>query len=93
MCDLKLHEGKWTKNGCKWLRYTKVDFSSWASPISNFSLILAKSKCGKCSFKLRDESKEVAFASQTAQIKKLDHSHDALQYRSFLQCGQMLLAK
>lgn len=44
-------------------------------------------------FKLRDESKEGAFASQTLQIKKLNHSHDALLYREFLTVWPNVLRK
>lgn len=71
----------------------KVDFPLRILPISNSRAILVKEQLEEDRSKLRDESKEDAFASQTARIKKLNHSRDALRYRSFLPCDQMFLCK
>lgn len=56
-------------------------------------VILSKEQIEKDHFKVRDEGKEDAFASQTAEIKKLNHSRDALRYRSVLKRGQMFFCK
>lgn len=69
----------------------KVDFSFLV--ISNSRVILSKEQLEKDHFKVRDESKEDAFASQTAEIKKLNHSSVELQYRSFLRYDQMFFGK
>lgn len=69
----------------------KVDFSFLV--ISNSRVILSKEQLEKDHFEVRDESKEDAFASQTAEIKKLNHSRVELQYRSFLRCDQMFFGK
>lgn len=56
-------------------------------------MILSKERVEKGHFKVRDERKEDAFASQTAEIKKLNHSRDALRYRNALKRGQMFFCK
>lgn len=56
-------------------------------------VILSEEQVEKDHFKVRDERKEDAFASQTAEIKKLNHSPEALQYRNALKRGQMFFWK